>query len=56
MAWAIYTLLTLPGAWDHAADEVHRVLGDRPPAAGDLDALTYFNGSSTRRFGCTPRG
>jgi hypothetical protein len=44
MAWAIYTLLTLPGAWDHAADEVHRVLGDRPPAAADLDALTCFNG------------
>ena len=25
LAWAIYTLLTLPGAWDTAADEVHRV-------------------------------
>ena len=44
LAWAIYTLLTLPGAWDTAAGEVHRVLGDRPPAAGDLDALTYLNG------------
>jgi cytochrome P450 len=44
MAWAIYTLLTLPGAWDTAADEVNRVLGDRPPGAGDLDALTYLNG------------
>jgi cytochrome P450 len=44
IAWAIYTLLTLPGAWDHAADEVNRVLGDRPPAPADLDALTYLNG------------
>ncbi len=44
MAWAIYTLLTLPGAWDAAADEVDRVLGDRPPAAADLAALTYLNG------------
>jgi cytochrome P450 len=44
LAWAIYTLLSLPGAWDSAADEVHRVLGDRPPVAGDLDALTYLNG------------
>ncbi len=44
MAWAIYTLLSLPGAWDTAADEVPRVLGGRPPAAGDLTALTYLNG------------
>jgi cytochrome P450 len=44
MAWATYTLLTLPGAWDAAADEVNRVLGDRPPAANDLAALTYLNG------------
>jgi hypothetical protein len=44
LAWAAYTLLTLPGAWDAAADEVHRVLGDRPPTAADLDALTYLNG------------
>lgn len=44
LAWAIYTLLSLPGAWDTAVDEVRRVLGDRPPAAGDLDALTYLNG------------
>jgi cytochrome P450 len=44
LAWATYTLLTLPGAWDAAADEVHRVLGDRPPAAEDLAALTYLNG------------
>jgi cytochrome P450 len=44
LAWAIYTLLSLPGAWDNAADEVNRVLGDRPPAPADLDALTYLNG------------
>ncbi|MGO9385508.1 MAG: cytochrome P450 [Mycobacterium sp.] len=44
MAWAAYTLLTLPGAWDTAADEVHRVLGDRPPTAEDLAALTYLDG------------
>jgi cytochrome P450 len=44
LAWATYTLLTLPGAWEAAADEVHRVLGDRPPTADDLAALTYLNG------------
>jgi cytochrome P450 len=44
LAWAIYTLLSLPGAWDHAADEVHQVVGDRPPAAADLAGLTYLNG------------
>jgi len=44
MAWAIYTLLSLPGAWDTAAEEVHRVLGGRPPTARDLEALTYLNG------------
>jgi cytochrome P450 len=44
LAWAAYTLLTLPGAWDAAADELNRVLGDRPPAAEDLDSLTYLNG------------
>jgi len=47
MAWATYTLLTLPGAWDAAADEVRRVLGDRPPASwnlADLAALTFLNG------------
>jgi cytochrome P450 len=44
LAWAIYTLLTLAGAWDNAAEEVIRVLGDRPPAAADLNGLTYLNG------------
>ncbi|WP_264993327.1 cytochrome P450, partial [Mycobacterium montefiorense] len=33
LAWAIYTLLTVPGAWDNAADEVRRVCGERPPTA-----------------------
>ncbi len=44
LAWAIYTLLTSPGAWDAAADEVNTTLGRRPPAAADLKALTYLNG------------
>jgi cytochrome P450 len=47
LAWATYTLLTLPGAWDAAAEEVHRVLGERPPTSwnfADLAALTYVNG------------
>src|ERR1700749_3108458 len=33
LAWAIYTLLTLPGAWDNATEEVNRVLGERAPNA-----------------------
>ncbi|MGZ4510029.1 MAG: cytochrome P450, partial [Mycobacterium sp.] len=44
LAWAIFTLLSLPGAWDTAASEVRRVLGGRPPAAANLAALTYLNG------------
>ncbi|WP_139273243.1 cytochrome P450 [Mycobacterium paraffinicum] len=44
LAWAIYMLLSVPGAWDTAAEEVARVLGGRPPGAGDLTALTYLNG------------
>jgi cytochrome P450 len=44
LAWAIYTLLTLPGAWDKAAEEVRRVVGGEPPTAADLEALTYLNG------------
>jgi len=44
LAWAAYTLVTLPGAWDAAAEEVARALGDRPPTAGDLNKLTYLNG------------
>ena len=44
LAWATHALLTVPGAWDAAADEVRRVCGDRPPGADDLAALTYLNG------------
>ncbi len=44
LAWALFTLLSLPGAWDAAAEEVRRVLGGRPPTAADLDRLTYLNG------------
>ena len=44
MAWAIYGMLSTPGAWDRAADEVRRVLGDRSPTAEDLKRLTYLNG------------
>ena len=29
LSWAIYTLLTLPGAWEPPSDEVNRVLGGR---------------------------
>jgi cytochrome P450 len=43
LTWAAYTLLTLPSAWDTAADEVNRVLGTRPPEAADLVTLTYLN-------------
>ncbi|QUR67446.1 cytochrome P450 [Mycobacterium spongiae] len=44
LAWATHTLMTLPGAWDNAADEVSRVLGTDPPTAADLDKLSYLNG------------
>lgn len=44
LSWAAYTLLTLPGAWDAAADEVDRVLAGRAPTAPVLGALTYLNG------------
>jgi cytochrome P450 len=44
LAWAIYALLTVPGAWDSAAAEVARVLGTGPPTAQNLGALTYLNG------------
>ncbi|WP_156763580.1 cytochrome P450 [Mycobacterium scrofulaceum] len=44
LAWAIHTLLSVPGAWDTAVGEVARVLGGRPPGAGDLTALTYLGG------------
>jgi cytochrome P450 len=44
LAWATHALLTVPDAWDAAADEVRRVCGDRPPGADDLAALTFLNG------------
>jgi cytochrome P450 len=44
LAWAIYGMLTSPGVWDRAADEVREVLGDRWPEVGDLKRLTYING------------
>jgi cytochrome P450 len=44
LAWAVYTLLTLPGGWETAAEEVNRLLGGRPPTAKDISALTYLNG------------
>jgi cytochrome P450 len=44
LAWAIYALLTVPGAWDTAAGEVRETLGDRVPDAGDLKALSYLDG------------
>jgi cytochrome P450 len=44
MAWAVYALLNVPGAWDSAAAEVGRVLGTGPPTAQNLGALTYLNG------------
>ena len=44
LAWAIYSLLTVPNAWDNAADEVARLLGGRPPDADDVNSLRYLNG------------
>ncbi|RUP04200.1 MAG: cytochrome P450 [Mycobacterium sp.] len=44
IAWAIYALLTIPGAWDTAAAEVRRVLAGGPPSPAALRELTYING------------
>jgi cytochrome P450 len=44
MAWAIYALLSTPGAWDTAVEEVEKALGGRVPDADDLNVLTYLNG------------
>ncbi len=44
LAWAIYALLKVPGAWDSAAAEVSRVFGTRPLTAENLAELTYLNG------------
>jgi cytochrome P450 len=44
LAWAIYALLTIPGAWDSAAAEVAGVLDAGPPTAQNIGTLTYLNG------------
>ncbi len=54
MAWATYTLLTLPGAWDAAADEANRVLSGRPPAAAGLGALSPRPGLTVEVVGSVP--
>jgi cytochrome P450 len=45
MAWAIYALLSIPGMWDTAADEVQKTFDGRVPEAADLKAMTYLNGA-----------
>lgn len=44
VGWAIYALLSVPGVWDAAANEIQTVVGGRLPDADDLKALTYLNG------------
>ncbi|WP_332307215.1 cytochrome P450 [Saccharomonospora marina] len=44
LAWAIYSLLSVPGVWETARQEVRQVLGRRRPAPQDLKDLTYLNG------------
>ncbi|NIJ11921.1 hypothetical protein FHU38_002265 [Saccharomonospora amisosensis] len=44
LAWAIYSLLSVPGVRERARQEVRRVLGSRRPAPEDLKDLTYLNG------------
>lgn len=44
MAWAIYSLLSVPGVWEQAHHEVHTILENRRPTADDLTKLTYLNG------------
>ncbi len=44
MAWAIYALLSSPGVWDTAADEVRKTVGGRLPGAADLSAVTQVDG------------
>jgi cytochrome P450 len=44
LAWAVYALLNVPDGWDSAAAEVDRVLGNGPPTAENIAALTYLNG------------
>lgn len=44
MAWAVYALLSTPGGWATAVEEIEKALGGRVPDAEDLNALTYLNG------------
>ncbi|MBV8180968.1 MAG: cytochrome P450 [Mycobacterium sp.] len=44
VAWAIYALLNVPGAWASTAAEVGRVVGTGPPTAQNIGVLTYLNG------------
>jgi cytochrome P450 len=44
VGWAVYALLSVPGVWDAAADEIRRTVGGRVPGAEDLKALSYLNG------------
>jgi cytochrome P450 len=44
LAWAIYALLNVPGAWDSAAAEVGRAFSAGPPTAQNIGPLTYLNG------------
>ncbi|RZQ61242.1 cytochrome P450 [Amycolatopsis suaedae] len=44
MSWAIYALLTTPGAWERARAEVESVAGPRIPDRGDLRKMPYLNG------------
>ncbi|WP_205877559.1 cytochrome P450 [Mycobacterium camsae] len=44
IGWAVYALLTVPGAWNAAAAEVRRVLDGLPPTPATLNELTYLNG------------
>jgi cytochrome P450 len=43
LAWAVYAMLTTPGVWDAAHQEVREVLGDRRPTPADLKQLSYLN-------------
>lgn len=44
LAWAVYSLLTTPGVWERAREEVRAVLGDRQPGKDDLKQLPYLSG------------
>ena len=43
-AWAVYAMLSTPGVWERARDEVHSVVGQRWPTTDDLPHLGYVNG------------